>query len=345
MRILRSTLVIACALLPLTPVAAGAEDAPKILAQPAAGSSTEPRRGYFVVAGSPGRTFTQSVALRNDSDGPVDLRLRAVDAATAQLGGSSFALETDKPAQMATWITLDKTSATLAPHASLTVPFRITVPADAVSGVHLAGISVLVPATKDAVVDGGTKAGASVTVQSRRVIAVQVNLPGAADPELVITGVAPVVRPDGLYLHVAVDNKGRGLTKGDGVVTLAGDGFERKFSIDTFVPGTSIAYPIKWTEKALDGDHPAHVEIRYGDRVAVWDGTFTIGKAIKEEQSNRQVTPPSDSATPSPERGLPVGILAGGVVGAVVLLGGGILVGRRSKDDDTPAPVVQTSSR
>ena len=347
MRILRSALVLACAILPLSPVAAGAaaEDAPKFLAQPAAGSSTEPRGGYFVVAGSPGKTFTQSVALRNDSEGPLDLHLTAVDAATAQRGGSSFALETDKRAQTATWISLDKTSATLAPRASLTVPFRITVPADAVSGVHLAGISVLVPAAKDAAAEGGSKAGASVTVQSRRVIAVQVNLPGPADPELVITGVAPVARPDGLYLQVAVDNKGRGLTKGEGVVTLADDGFEQKFSIDTFVPGTSIAYPIKWTDKALDGDHPAHVEIRYGDRVAVWDGKLTIGKAIKEEQANRQVTPPSDSSTSSPDSGMSFGVIAAGILGAVVLLGGGILLGRRSKDDDTPAPGAQTSSR
>ena len=346
MRTLRSALVIAWALLPLTPVAAGAaaEEPSKFLAQPAAGSTTEPGGGYFVVAGSPGKTFTQRVALRNDSDGPLNLHLGAVDAGTAQRGGSSFALETDKPVQMATWITLDKTSVTLAAKASLTVPFRIAVPAGAVSGVHLAGISVLVPAAKDAAMDGGTKAGASVTVQSRRVIAVQVNLPGAADPELVINGVAPVARPDGLYLEVAVDNNGRGLTKGEGVVTLANDGFEQRFSIDTFVPGTSIAYPIKWTDKAVDGDHSAHVEIRYGDRVAVWDGKFTIGKAVKEEQANRQVTPPSDSSS-SPDSGLPVGTIAGGILGAIVLLGGGILLGRRSKDDDTPTPVAQASSR
>ena len=126
---------------------------------------------------------------------------------------------------------------------------------------------------------------------------------------------------------------------------MADDGFEQKFSIDTFVPGTSIAYPVKWTDKALDGDHPAHVEIRYGDRVAVWDGKFTVGEAIKEEQANRQVTPPSDSTTSSPDGGLPVGLIAGGTLGAVVLLGGGILLGRRSKDEETPAAVAQTVSR
>jgi hypothetical protein len=337
-RILRSALVLACVLLPLAPVAAGAaaDAAPNFLAEPAAGSSTEPAGGYFVVAGAPGKVFTQRVALRNDSDRPLDLRLGAVDAATAQLGGSSFALEADTPAQTAMWIALDKTSLTLAPKASMIVPFRITVPAGAVSGVHLAGISVLVPgAGNDAGGNGGRKAGASVVVQSRRVIAVQVNLPGRADPELVITGVSPVARPDGLYLQLAVDNRGRGLTKGQGVVTLADDNFTRTFGIDTFVPATSIAYPIKWTDKALDGAHRAHVEIRYGERLAVWDGTFTVGEALREEQANRQVTPPADT---SPKSGLPLGIIAGGILGAGVLLGGGILLGRRSTDDEPDPP-------
>lgn len=346
MRILRSALVLTCALLPFVPSSAGAaeDEKAKFVAQPAAGSSMEPKGSYFVVAGAPGQVVTQSVALRNDSDRSLDLRLAAVDASTAQRGGTAFALDTDKAAKTGTWVALDRTAVTLAPKASAIVPFRITVPVGAASGVHMAGITVMVPARANDADSATGQAGASVTVQSRRVIAVQVNLPGPADPELVITGVAPVARPDGLYLEVAVDNAGRGLTKGEGVVTLADDGFEQKFSIDTFVPGTSIAYPIKWTDKALDGVHPAHVEIRYGDRTAVWDGKFTVGEAIKKEQANRQVTPPSDTSA-SPDSALPVGIIAAGIVGAVVLLGGGILLGRRSRDDDTPAPVAQTSSR
>jgi hypothetical protein len=166
-------------------------------------------------------------------------------------------------------------------------------------------------------------------VQSRRVIAVQVNLPGPAEAELVITGVAPVARPDGLYLEVGVENRGGGLTKGEGDVTLPTDGFAQAFTIDTFVPGTSIAYPVKWTDKALDGDHPAHAEIRYGDRVAEWDGTFTMGKAVREEQANRQVTPPAPTGGGS--YGFPIVPVAGAALGGLVLLGGGIALGRRSQ--------------
>jgi hypothetical protein len=317
----------ACALFPFAPSGAGAaqQDVAKFLAQPAPGSSTEPRGSYFVVAGAPGQVLTQSVALRNDADHPLDLRLAAVDASTAQLGGTAFALETDKAVKAGAWVALDRTAVTLAPKEGVIVPFSVTVPSGAASGVHMAGITMMVPAPAKEAVSGTGQAGAAVTVQSRRVIAVQVNLPGPAEPELVISGVAPVSRPDGIYVELAVENRGGGMTKGEGDVALSADGFAQKFTIDTFLPGTSINYPIKWTDKALDGDHPAHVEIRYGDRVAVWDGKFTVGEAIKNEQANRQVTPPSGTST-SPKSGLPLGP----IVGAVVLLGGGIALGRRS---------------
>jgi hypothetical protein len=175
----------------------------------------------------------------------------------------------------------------------------------------------------------GDQAGASVKVQSRRVIGVQVNLPGPAEPELVITGVTPVARPDGLYLEMAIENRGGGMTKGEGDITLASDNFTQSFSVDTFVPGTSIAYPLKWTDKAFDGDHPTHVELRYGDRVAVWDGKFKVGEAVKEEQANRQV---GLSARDGDSSGFPMLPVAGGAVLALVLLGGVFALGRRSRE-------------
>lgn len=338
MRTVRSALILACATLLLAPSVGNAsqENDAKFLAEPADGSSTEPRGSYFVVAASPGGEFSQSVALRNDSPGPLDLRLAAVDAGTAQRGGTSFGLESETPSRAGAWVVLERTALTLAAGESTLVGFKVTVPADATSGVHLAGISVLSP-TKAATADGtGTQAGAAITVQSRRVIAVQVDLPGPADPELVITGVAPVARPDGLYLEVAVDNRGRGLTKGEGDLTLPGDNFASPLSIETFVPGTSIAYPVKWGDSVPDGERDAHVEIRYGDRVAVWDGKFRVGEDVRDELANRQVDPPAPTRSSG---GFPVLLVLGGVVGAMVLLGGGIVLGRRSKEDSPePAP-------
>src|SRR5687767_9673323 len=104
MRRIRLAVLLTSALLLIAPlsVARGAGDAPTYDVSPAAGSSTEPRGGYFVVEAPLGGQVTQSVALRNDTDSPVALRLSAVDALTAQKGGSSFALDSDVPAATAT---------------------------------------------------------------------------------------------------------------------------------------------------------------------------------------------------------------------------------------------------
>ena len=332
MRIARLIPLLVILLLALHPTAAGAsERGVRFLAQPAIGSSTAAGGGYFLVSAAPGDVVDQAVALRNDSDAPLDLRLAAVDATTANLGGTAFALEDGAPAKTATWLALERTAVTLPPKGSLTVSFTVTVPSDAGSGVHLAGISILAPvAAKGADGNVAGHAGASVEVQSRRVIAVQVDLPGPAEPELVITSVAPIARSDGMYVEIGIENRGRGLTKAEGEITFPEDGVEQSFAIGTFVPGTSIAYPIKWTNEPVHGDRAGRVELRYGDRVAVWTGTFTVGERLLEEQANRQTHPPSPQ-TPSKGDSVPVGVVIGAAVGSVLLLGGGVVLGRRSR--------------
>lgn len=310
---------VACGLVLLTASPSyGQDPTANFVAEPAAGSQTDPAGGFFLLEAEPGAEVRQEIGLRNDSAVPLEIELGAVDAVTGQLGGASYALTSETPTRVGTWIALERTTVTLAPEASAVVPFRVAVPQDAESGQHLAGISISVPQVQDtAGVAGEGQAGASIDVQTRRIIAVQVNLPGPAEPELVIGGVSPVARPDGLYLEVAVENTGRALTKGAGVIRVE-DNFEREFDVDTFVPRTSIGYPIKWRD-ADDGEYAAAVEIRYGDRTARWEGTFTVGDEVLAELSERQVTPNADSDA----AGLPRLQLIGAAVAGVLLLGAG----------------------
>jgi hypothetical protein len=337
MRTPRLVLVIGWVLIPLAAgLAAAQEGGVDFAVEPVAGSSTAPRGGYFLLTAAPGAQVSQALGVRNDSAGRLELRLAAVDAVTGQLGGASYALETETPTRTGAWITLDRTSLTLEPKASATVPFRVAVPAGAQSGEHLAGISVAAPTkqgTPGTAPEG--QAGASVDVQTRRIVAVQVNLPGPSDPELVVSGVSPAGRPDGLYLEIAIANTGRGLTKGDGTVTLPDQGFERTFTIDTFVPGTSIAYPIKWADTARDGDYRARVELRYAGRVAHWDGTVTVGRAVREELAERQVQAPPQRTG---QGGVPLPALAAAMVaGAAIAAGGAVTVARlRGRGTRTP---------
>lgn len=288
------------------------------VAEPVPGSQLSPTGGFFLVHADPGSEITQAIGLRNDSGETLELQLAAVDAVTGQLGGASYALAGEQPSRTGAWITLERTAVTLAARSSAVVPFRVQVPVGAESGHHLAGISIAAPKAADgSVTPGNGQAAASVDVQTRRVIAVQVNLPGPADPELVVGGVTPVARPDGLYLQIALENKGRALTKASGTIGVDDD-FERDFDVDTFVPRTSIAYPIKWDAEAQDGEYPARVELRYGDRVARWEGSFTVGEKVLEDLADRRVDPAT-----SPDGGdasdLPWAALAGAGAGAVVL--------------------------
>jgi len=298
------------------------------VAEPVPGSRLSPTGGFFLLDALPGETVTQAIGLRNDSGGPLEMQLAAVDAVTGQLGGASYGLAGEAPGRTGAWITLERSAMTLAPRASAVVSFRVAVPSGAQSGHHLGGISISVPKAQGGAAEAGTaQAGASIDVQTRRIIAVQVNLPGPADPELVIRGVAPVARPDGLYLEIAVENTGRGLTKAKGVVNV-GDDFQRNFDIDTFVPRTSIAYPVKWATEAPDGAYPARVELRYGDRTSRWEGTFTVGQEVLEDLADRQVAP---SGRPSGKEGSgpPLAALfAAAVAGAVLVAGGGLAVSR-----------------
>jgi hypothetical protein len=337
MRTSRLVLLLAWTLLLVAPgVATAQEGSVNFVVEPVPGSSTAPRGGYFLLQATPGGEVAQSIGVRNDSSDRLELRLAAVDALTGQRGGASYTLDTEAPARTGAWITLERTSLTLEPKASAIVPFRVAVPPDAASGEHLAGISVAAPTEQRGPGPAGEgQAGASVDVQTRRVVAVQVNLPGPSDPDLVVTGVTPAGRPDGLYLEIGIENAGRRLTTGEGTITLPDHDFKQSFIVDTFVPGTSIAYPIKWTEATDDGNYRAQVDIRYGERVARWNGTFTVGEAVREELAERQVETPAQRNNEG--GGLSAAALAVAMLaGAVVTAAGAITVIRLRRPGRRP---------
>lgn len=327
MRTLRAVLLLAVSAVLLVPGPALAQSqGVEFLVQPSPASSTAPQGGYFLLDARPGDVVAQSLDVRNDSAQRLELQLAAVDAVTGSLGGASYGLGSEEATRTGAWIDLDRTSLTLEPGASAVVPFTVAVPADARSGEHLAGISVSPPedrATPDATASG--EAGVSVDVATRRVVAVQVNLPEPATPELVIDGVTAAARPDGLYLEIAISHTGTALTKGTGVITVPDDDFEHEFNIDTFVPGTSIAYPVAWSPDAADGEHPTQVEVRYGDQVAAWNGTVSVDEQVLDELDDRQVDAPAADGT----AGISVAVLAGLAAAALALAVLGGLAGYR----------------
>jgi hypothetical protein len=265
-------------------------DGLEFVAEPAEGSSIS-EGGWFELEAPAGAGATQALSLRNDSSAPLDLRLAAVDAVTGALGGVSYALPDEPRERVGSWISFERDTVRLEPGASTNVAFTVAVPGDAPDGVNLAGIAVWAPTAETAATADAAagQAGAAIEMEARRIIAVQVNLPGPAAPLLAITGVEPVARPDGLYLEIGIENRGTGLTTATGSIVVADGSLDRDFAIDTFVPGTAIAYPVQWVAAADNGEYAARVEIDYDGRTVLWEGTYTLGPAVQAELEERVI--------------------------------------------------------
>ena len=259
--------------------------------QPSTGSQTG-RGGYYVLKMAERGSSIQSLGFRNDSKNHLNLQLAAVDAITGPIGGVSYGLPDDPVKKTGAWISLEKKRVSLGPGQSKTVRFRVEVPPDTEPGTHLAGIAAWVPKKDETSKVQPGEPGASIEVQTRKIIAVQINLGGPSEPNLRISGVEADPRTDAVYLEVGIENDGYGLTSGSGTINLPGIGFQKDLELDTFVPGTSIAYPIKWEVTPEDGEYEAIVNIDYqnGKGHAEWEGTFTVGQAVSEELDKRRGT-------------------------------------------------------
>lgn len=316
----------------------GTEDprGPAFTVTPSEGSDTAEDGGYFLVTGRPGRTFTQSVDLHNDDDAPLRMELAAVDATTSPVGGVSYGLPDDPPRLTGSWLTVDATVVTLAPGATTSVELSVSVPDDARSGTHLAGLSVgppAEPAPSATVVDG--RAGAQVDITTRRVLALQVEVPGEAPPQLDVAGVEPVSTPDGPHLGIALQNTGGTLLSGTtGTISVPDIALDHEFSVDTFVPGTGIVYPVAVTGELPLGQLLVTVSLAYADgRTARFEGAVDVTAEVLRAQPEASGGTPwlggRDAAT-----GLVLAAAAGGAGVAVVLLVLlALLLRRRSQTD------------
>jgi len=206
------------------------------------------KNGYFVYKLRSGATATGSVLLRNTGKKPVVIELAVLDARTSQTGGSAFAETGSKPAAVGTWITLAQPKVTLQPGAKKQIGFSIQVPESVERGQHLAGITAYV--VKNPAKDG-KQTGASIVVQTRYVIAVQVDVPGTWTPSMKIPAVSLLEQPSGTVIGVSIRNDGDTFVKPSGSMTLSDSTGKRvldhPIKMDTFVTNTEVTYPVPCT--------------------------------------------------------------------------------------------------
>ncbi|MEU5216055.1 DUF916 domain-containing protein [Streptomyces sp. NPDC020807] len=124
-------------LLGAPPQAAAAENG-EWAVYPATPAAAKPgSRPYFYLSLDPGTSLTDRVTVTNKTAAPLSFRLYGADAYnTDRDGGFAIRTRAEKQTGAGAWIKVERTRITVPPRSAVTVPFTLTVPADADPGDH-----------------------------------------------------------------------------------------------------------------------------------------------------------------------------------------------------------------
>ncbi len=167
----------------LTTGVAHAEDTVGIGISPADTKGKPDGRSRFTYQAKPGQTLTDHVRVTNTGSSKIEVTLYAADAYNDENGDFALADGSEKKAGASAWVTFDgrpKLGLTLKRGESKTVPFTVTIPADAGPGDHPAGVIA------SAVTSG------QVTVERRIANRMYVRVSGDLQPILTITSFSGV---------------------------------------------------------------------------------------------------------------------------------------------------------
>lgn len=250
---------------PQAPAAYAAGGA-NITLQPAISDPANPlTRAYFILQGKPGTVIQNSVVVTNTGTATGAVNLYTVDAGTGQNSGIIYLLQTAPRRDVGAWIHLSKSQLTLAAGQSKQVAFQVVIPSKARAGQHVGGI-VAEDVEQDSTT---TNSKIQITVHSRRIIAIEVNLPGSQVEQLSASGIQVGGSANYEILKVGLSNTGTMLLKAKGTLQVIDDKGHvlqnLAISMDSFLPGTSITYPVYVQKKALGaGTYQGNLLLQYG---------------------------------------------------------------------------------
>lgn len=232
-----------------------------------------PKGGFFVLRATPGETITKKVLVTNRGTKAGVAHVFAVDGTTGNTSGAVYRLDADKRKDVGAWTTVSPARVSLAPGKSGVVTVVTHVPAHVRPGDHLGGIV----AQGKPVVGKFHRRGAGrfrVNLQTLSILALELKLPGTRQVKLELQKATAGGTPQHQQVLIRMANTGNMLFKGRGTMKVIDDNGrtvyagKQKFAINTFVPQTSIPYPVQILGKALaPGHYRAIVHVRYRGRL------------------------------------------------------------------------------
>jgi dihydroorotate dehydrogenase (fumarate) len=111
------------------------------------------QRSRFTYQTGPGQSIHDYFYVSNVGSEPIDLRVYAADGSTAQNGSFDVGVATDQPKDVGSWVRFQNGQPQLDVHLkvgqSKTLPFDLTIPANATPGDHVGGMAVSTVASTD----------------------------------------------------------------------------------------------------------------------------------------------------------------------------------------------------
>ncbi|HET6874857.1 MAG TPA: DUF916 domain-containing protein [Acidimicrobiales bacterium] len=218
------------------------------LPTPGLATGTPTQHGYFEYRAAPGEKITGSVRVTNPGPGSATFSLYPVDGLTSSATGVVYSARGSTLSSTGTWITLTRTTVSLAAGSSAVVPFLVTVPASPYSGDHVGGIAAENPTAAAAAEQGqGSGSGVALKVQTRVILAVVVTVPGPATAALQV-GHPSIAEQNGTQqvVDIPMNDTGELLFKPHLVASVSdcqgAPVAHADRQLDTFVPRTSIVY-------------------------------------------------------------------------------------------------------
>jgi len=301
---------------------------------------------YFVYHSRRGGTVGGVVRVTNDGDRGGTVRLYPADAVTGQTTGAVYRSRRSPRHDVGAWLSLPIRRLKLGPHQSRTVRFTAAVPTGAGPGQHLGGIVAETAALKKASAKRTSRGAFQVDLRKLSILAVQMDLPGKAVEKLTLTKVRPGPAEGFQTLLIGMRNEGDRLLRGSASIVVDSESGERlkrkKFTLDTFVPHTAIAYPFPVPGTALGaGRYRAVVDVRYGHghraHLVSW---FTVTEEGLEQVFGSESHPPAAGGGGGGGGGSGPWLLIAAAVAAALLAPLAIWVFRRRRPPTAPTPAV-----
>ena len=290
--------------------------------QPVKYDPNEPlTQSYFIFDSKPGIVIKSRVRVTNTGTATGTAGLYPVDATTGQTSGAVYLNQSDPRADVGAWISLSASQVTLAPGQSQIVHFQVIIPGGVRPGQHLGGI-VAENLTQASSTQTQNHSTLQIKVKLLTIIAVQVNLPGAAVEQMAATGVQAGGQNGYQQLLVGLSNSGTVMLKPYGSLQVANaQGQVLKnvsLKLDTFLPRTAINYPVTISGQGLGpGDYQVTLTLMYGNAQVLH---YTTKFTITQQQVAQVFSAPQTQAPP--------GFLSGdsGISPWVIGIGGGFVL-------------------